>query len=64
LIGNLEIGPNGELWKIFNNAFHDITHGPGPNNEVVKTLNNAKHDLTHGPGPNNEVVKAFKRLGL
>jgi hypothetical protein len=29
-------GPNNTLVKGFNNAFHDITHGPGESNEIVK----------------------------
>lgn len=62
LIGGLEIGPNGFVWKTLYNALNDLTHGPGPNNEAVKVINNAEHDLTHGPGPNNEAVKIFKKI--
>jgi hypothetical protein len=59
LIGGLEIGPNGFVWKTLYNALNDLTHGPGPNNEAVKAVNNAEHDLTHGPGPSNDAVKTL-----
>ncbi|MET3973487.1 hypothetical protein [Bradyrhizobium sp. S3.5.5] len=37
-VGDLEIGPNGEIMKFIRNAWNDITKGPGKNNEVVKLL--------------------------
>ncbi|KRR02107.1 hypothetical protein [Bradyrhizobium valentinum] len=37
-VGDLEIGPNGEIMKFLRNAWNDITKGPGKNNEVVKLL--------------------------
>ena len=37
-VGDLEIGPNGEILKFLKNAWNDITKGPGKNNEVVKLL--------------------------
>ena len=37
-VGDLEIGPNGEIMKFLKNAWNDITKGPGKNNEVVKLL--------------------------
>jgi hypothetical protein len=63
LIGDLEIGPNGEIWKRFANIVHDLTQGPGPSNDLVgqdgfvaKTAKNAVKDITQGPGPTNDVV--------
>jgi hypothetical protein len=37
-VGDIEIGPNGEILKFLKNAWNDITKGPGKNNEVVKLL--------------------------
>lgn len=37
-VGDLEIGPNGEVLKFLKNAWNDITKGPGKNNEVRKLV--------------------------
>jgi hypothetical protein len=37
-VGDLEIGPNGEIMKFLKNSWDDITKGPGKGNEVVKLL--------------------------
>jgi hypothetical protein len=55
-IGDIEIGPNGEIMKALRNFVHDVTKGPGPNNEGVKAVTNAVKDVTQGPGPNNDAV--------
>lgn len=62
-IGDIEIGPNGEIMKALRNFVHDVTKGPGPSNDLVgsdgavaTTLKNAAKDLTQGPGPTNDLV--------
>lgn len=62
-IGDIEIGPNGELMKALRNVVHDVTQGPGPSNDLVGSdgalatkLKDAAKDLTQGPGPTNDVV--------
>lgn len=62
-IGDIEIGPNGEIMKALRNFVHDVTKGPGPSNDLVgsdgavaTTLKNAAKDITQGPGPTNDVV--------
>ncbi|VIO68802.1 hypothetical protein CI1B_23650 [Bradyrhizobium ivorense] len=62
-IGDIEIGPNGEIMRALRNFVHDITKGPGPSNDLVgsdgavaTTLKNAAKDLTQGPGPTNDAV--------
>ncbi|VIO69478.1 hypothetical protein [Bradyrhizobium ivorense] len=55
-IGDIEIGPNGEIMKALRNFVHDVTKGPGPNNEAVKAVTNAIKDVTQGPGDHNDVV--------
>ncbi|HEY8263235.1 MAG TPA: hypothetical protein VIG26_02645 [Methyloceanibacter sp.] len=55
-IGDIEIGPNGEIMKAIRNFVHDVTKGPGPNNEVVKAVTNAVKDITQGPGHSNDLL--------
>ncbi|MGY2932796.1 hypothetical protein ACVWZ6_002398 [Bradyrhizobium sp. GM6.1] len=55
-IGDIEIGPNGEIMKVLQNFVHDVTKGPGPNNEAVKAVTNAVKDVTQGPGDHNDAV--------
>lgn len=55
-IGDIEIGPNGEIMKALRNFVHDVTKGPGPNNEVVKAATNAFKDATQGPGDSNDAA--------
>ncbi|MBV9065829.1 MAG: hypothetical protein JO004_08680 [Methylobacteriaceae bacterium] len=62
-IGDIEIGPNGEIMKALRNFVHDVTQGPGPSNDLVGSdgalatkLKDAAKDLTQGPGPTNDVV--------
>ncbi|WP_316196000.1 hypothetical protein [Bradyrhizobium sp. SZCCHNRI3052] len=55
-IGDIEIGPNGEIMKALRNFVHDVTKGPGPNNEVVKAVTNAVKDVTQGPGHSNDLL--------
>jgi hypothetical protein len=52
-VGDLEIGPNGEIMKFIRNAWNDITKGPGKNNEVVKLLGR----IQAGAGKYDEATK-------
>jgi hypothetical protein len=63
LLGSLDIGPNGEIWKRIVDVFSDITQGPGDHNDLVgkdgavpKALGNIGSDIQHGPGDHNDLV--------
>ena len=63
LVGSLDIGPNGEVWKRFASIVGDVIHGPGPSNDLVgrdgvvaTTGRNVVNDLKHGPGEHNEIT--------
>ena len=73
LVGDLEIGPNGEVWKRLVSIVKDLTEGPGPSNDLVgrdgfvaRKVQDVANDLTHGPGEHNDITgkKGFVRKAL